>query len=117
MMGGDACAYPVRMGEIVLNRAQITDDDLAMGQPAIRAVVHERLEAIYAICEPHIRGDAPRIDPRMVEMGMKATKELKDLWQLNKMLQPTAAADDLTPREIAIAKAKADLLELEARQG
>lgn len=103
------------MTELNLRRAGIDDDEIARNQPVVRAELHRRLEDLYAACEPHIDGTAGKPDPRMLELGLRVVKEQADLWKLGHLVQAAPAEAEVTPREVALAKAKQDLLELEAR--
>lgn len=105
------------MPELQLHQPSITDDDIAANQGYVRATLHQRLEDVWATCAPHLDGSLDRPDPRMAELGLRTIKESRDLWKLGQVVQAAPDTSGLTPREVAIAKAKKDLLELEARQG
>jgi hypothetical protein len=93
------------------NRA-ITEDDLAQAQPVIRAVVHERLESIWSLCEGEFDGRDGKPDARWAELGLRTLKELRDLYRLGAPQPLTPGEDESTPRDRAIAAVRADMLRL-----
>lgn len=88
------------------NRA-ITEDDLAVAQPAIRAVIHERLEDLWAQCEESFGADRP--DPRFSELGLRVLKELASLYRLGAPQPVTDFSDEKPPRQKAIEGVRADM--------
>ena len=69
-------------------------DDAMIGEkaPYIRALVAERLEAIWQACLPHIDGDVPNPSAPMVELGLRATRELSRLFRLDSPAHSDPAA-------------------------
>jgi hypothetical protein len=61
----------------------LDDTTLAEKAPAIRALVAQRLEQIWQACLPHIDGDIPNPSAPMVELGLRATRELSRLFRLD----------------------------------
>jgi len=97
-------------------KRSINEDDLAQAQPAIRALVHDRLEDVWAFCEPHLSGEADRPDPRMAELALRTLRELASLYRLGQA-QPLAVAESaMTPRELAMIKIREDMTALEAKR-
>lgn len=61
----------------------LDDTTIAEKAPAIRALVAQRLEQIWQACLPHIDGDVPNPSAPMVELGLRATRELSRLFRLD----------------------------------
>ena len=97
-------------------RHAITEEDLAQAQPEIRAIVHDRLEDVWAFCAPHLTGDVDKPDPRMAELALRTLRELGSLYRLGQAQAAAVAESGATPREIALAKIAEDMLSLEAKR-
>lgn len=101
------------MEQIEAGPRGIRDEDIHNSQPLVRALVVERYEQVWSLCEPHVTGHVPRPDPRFVEAGMRALAALVKLYRLD---QPVPGADQ--PQGELVGKADlvlAGLRELEAR--
>jgi len=92
----------------------ITEDDLAQAQPLIRAVVHERLEAIWAACEANFTGEDGRPDARWAELALRTLKDFAGLYRLGAAQPMTPSEDERTPRDRAIDSVRADMKRLSA---
>lgn len=60
----------------------IREEEIAESAPLVRALVVERLEMVWAACEPQIRGTTGKPDPRFIEAGLRALKQLSDHYRL-----------------------------------
>lgn len=69
----------------------LDDTMIAEKQPYIRALVADRLEQIWQACLPHIDGGVANPSAPMVELGLRATRELARLFRLD---SPAGAAPD-----------------------
>jgi hypothetical protein len=92
------------------NRA-ITEDDLAHAQPTVRALIHERLEDLWADCEA-ARMASERPDPRWGELGLRILKMEAELYRLGRPQPVTPGEDDSTPKLRAIEVVRADMARL-----
>jgi len=70
----------------------LDDTMIAEKQPYIRALVADRLEQIWQACLPHIDGGVANPSAPMVELGLRATRELSRLFRLD---SPAAASHDV----------------------
>jgi hypothetical protein len=91
------------------------EDQLSDQAPFVRALLVQRLEQIWSVCEPHVTGEL-KPDPRFVEAGIRVLDRLARVFRLD---QPVSGAQDKGEQdpEILRAAARAQVLELEARQG
>ncbi len=94
------------------NLPGIRDEDLARDAPYMRYLVAKRLEQIWAACEPHLDGSAPRPDHRYVETAARVTVHLARLYRLD--APSVAAVPETTPQDTAL-MVESRLRELEAR--
>lgn len=91
------------------------EDQLADNAPYVRALLVQRLEQIWSVCEPHVTGSV-KPDPRFVEAGIRVLDRLARVFRLD---QPASGGVD--PGEVdpaVLRKAALDQIrELELRQG
>lgn len=91
----------------------IGDEQISESAPLVRALVVQRLEQVWKVCEPHIVGSAGKPDPRFVEAGIRVLDRLARLYRLD---LPVPGAE--LPDGDAVPKAElvlAGLRELESR--
>jgi len=70
--------------EIMPVNAEVTEDDLVASQPRVRAMVLQRLELMWAACEPQIRDfESSKPDPRFIEAGIRITDRSQKLFRLD----------------------------------
>ena len=108
------------MTQLVPGEAGIGEEQVSQSAPLVRALAVQRLEMIWAACEPHIRlsrddldmGRKP--DPRMVEAGIRVVDRLVGIYGL---LKPQVGGD--TPvtegRESLLSTANERIVALEQR--
>lgn len=91
------------------------EDQLATNAPYVRALLVQRLEQTWSVCEPHVTGQV-KSDPRFVEAGIRVLDRLAKLFRLD---QPVSGGQDEADQnpEILRQAARAQIRELEARQG
>ena len=91
------------------------EDQLSESAPFVRALLVQRLEQIWSVCEPHVTGEQ-KADPRFVEAGIRVLDRLAKVFRLD---QPVSGGQDEREQdpEILRAAARGQLAELEARQG
>lgn len=65
-----------------LARKGIREEELSESSPLVRALVVERLEQVWAACEPQIHGTTGKPDPRFIEAGLRCLKQLSDIYRL-----------------------------------
>jgi hypothetical protein len=70
--------------------AGIDEEHVAQSAPLVRALVTERLEKIWRVCEPHIEvplgeDGVPlyKADPRFIEAGIRVIDRLARLYRLD----------------------------------
>jgi hypothetical protein len=77
---------------------EITDADLTESAPRVRALVVARLEQVWTVVQARLNldsgGEAP-IDPRLLEIGLRTTKELSTLYRLNRAPAQTEEEEEL----------------------
>jgi hypothetical protein len=93
--------------------AGITEDDIAASQPQVRALIVERLEAIWAQVEPGLHEVEPNV--RLLELGVRVCRDLAAHYRLDVKAPATVEVDPVGAREMLIASVLSDLRELEAR--
>jgi hypothetical protein len=91
----------------------IRDEEIHDSAPLVRALLVERYEQLWSVCEPHATGTVGKPDPRFIEAGIRVCDRLAKLYRLD---QPVPQAQELEGELVA----KADLVlnglrELEAR--
>ncbi len=94
---------------------RLGEDQLSEQGPFVRALLVQRLEQIWSVCEPHVTGEV-KPDPRFVEAGIRVLDRLAKVFRLD---HPVAGGQDegLQDPEVLRVAARAQILELEARQG
>ena len=91
----------------------IREEELHESSPLVRALVVERLEKMWAACEPQILGVAGKPDPRFMETGVRIVDRLIRLYRLDAPVPNQDAGDgDLVPMVDLVSRG---LAELEAR--
>lgn len=93
--------------------ARIEDGALVESRSRVRAVVVGRLEELWLAVSPHVRGEVDRVDPRMVEIGLRVTRDLGRLFGVEEREAVVAAVDDAGVREREIDAVLAALDSLE----
>lgn len=93
----------------------ITDTDLETMRPMVRRLVVQRLQALWSAAEPHVTGEEPNPSAAMMELGLKATRDLAAIFKVT-----TVAAGDPEPDPtVAVTRDRQMVLEsmrqLEAR--
>lgn len=76
---------------------EITEDQLAEDAPRVRALLIQRLELVWARCEQRIRDDIDGtrpIDPRFLEIGLRALKDEAGHYRLAKTPPPVEEEED-----------------------
>lgn len=98
---------------------QITDEDLASSKAAVRALVVARLEQLWRPISDHLKkvSDFPP-DPRLLEIGLRITKDLSLMYQLQR---PVKEPEEEETEEIGggvdrRALVEQTLVELEAKR-
>lgn len=100
---------------------RITDDDLEASRATVRALVVSRYEALWKPVENALsvaEDPALPVDPRLLELGVRITKELSQLYELNRRrnLAPEEEEDEgLDPAVDRRALVLARLEEIEER--
>lgn len=101
------------MNSLDLNGRGIADEQIHESAPLVRALVVQRLEQIWSICEPNIIGTSGKPDPRWAEAGIRVLDRLARIYRLELPAPGAEQSDgDLVPRSELVL---ADLRELEAR--
>lgn len=94
------------MTQLVPGEAGIGEEQVAQSAPLVRALAVQRLEMIWAACEPHIRltqddielGRKP--DPRFVEAGIRVVDRLINVYGLLKPQQGSLDSDTQSNEEL-----------------
>jgi hypothetical protein len=98
---------------------EITEEQLTEDAPRVRALLIQRLELVWARCEQRIRDDingTRPIDPRFLEIGLRALKDEATHYRLAKTPPPVEEEDDPTIQAIDRGALVLDYLEsVEAR--
>ena len=68
----------------------IRDEEIHDSAPLVRALMVERLEMIWSVCEPQITGALSKPDPRFIEAGIRVLDRLARLYRLD---QPVPGSD------------------------
>lgn len=101
------------MTSLDLNGRGIGDEQIHEAAPLVRALVVQRLEKIWSICEPHVTGEAGKPDPRWAEAGIRVLDRLSRLYRLDSPAPGAEQSDgDLVAKSELVL---ASLRELEAR--
>lgn len=93
----------------------IADEQIHDSAPLVRALLVERLEQIWTVCEPHVTGEVGKPDPRFIEAGIRVLDRLAKLYRLDQPIPASveAAGDLVENAELVLS----GLMELEARMG
>jgi len=98
---------------------EISEDQLVEDGPRVRALIVQRLELVWARCEQRIRDDMDGtrpIDPRFLEIGLRAEKDLALHYRLSKVPAPVEEEDDPSLQAVDRGALVLDFLEgVEAR--
>jgi hypothetical protein len=101
------------MTSLDLSGRGIGDEQIHESAPLVRALVVQRLEQIWSICEPHVTGESGKPDPRWAEAGIRVLDRLARLYRLDSPAPGAEQSDgDLVPKSELVL---AGLKELEAR--
>jgi hypothetical protein len=76
---------------------EISEDQLVEDGPRVRALIVQRLELVWARCEQRIRDDmngTRPIDPRFLEIALRAEKDLALHYRLSRVPAPVEEEDD-----------------------
>jgi len=99
--------------DLDLSTRGIGDEQVSESAPLVRALVVQRLEQIWTVCEPHVTGDMGKPDPRFIEAGIRVLDRLTKLYRLDLPGPSQDAGDgDLVPKADLVL---AGLKELETR--
>lgn len=93
----------------------IADEQIHESAPLVRALLVERLEQIWSVCEPHVTGESGKPDPRFIEAGIRVLDRLAKLYRLDQPVPGAveASGDLVENAELVLS----GLRELEARMG
>ncbi len=98
---------------------EISEEQLAQDAPRVRALLIQRLELVWARVEQRIRDDIDghrSIDPRYLEIGLRALKDEAIHYRLAKVPAPVEEEEDPTIQAIDRGALVLDYLEgVEAR--
>lgn len=101
------------MNELEATDYGIGEEQVTGSAPLVRALLVQRLEKIWAVCEPHVDGSV-KPDPRFIEAGIRVLDRLARLYRLDAPLTG-GGAPDTDPEGTALAAAVGQVTELEAR--
>lgn len=91
----------------------IRDEEIHDSAPLVRALMVERLEQIWSVCEPHVTGSVGKPDPRFIEAGIRVLDRIARLYRLD---QPVPGSQELQGELISRSDlVLAGLRELETR--
>ena len=91
----------------------IGEEEVARSAPMVRALLVQRLEAIWTQCEPHVSGQI-KPDPRFIEAGIRVLDRLAKLYRLDQLLPPQAP-ESVDPANAAVTAAITQIQDIEAR--
>lgn len=101
------------MRELQAGTSGIGEEEVTGSAALVRALLVQRLEQIWSVCEPHVTGEV-KPDPRFMEAGIRVLDRLARLYRLDMPLTPTGSGD-LDPAGTALDSARAQILAMEAR--
>lgn len=86
----------------------IGEEEVTGSASMVRALLVQRLEQIWSVCQPHVTGDV-KADPRFIEAGIRVLDRLARLYRLDLPLSrppeggsdPAAVARDAISQQIA----------------
>lgn len=93
----------------------IGEEEITGSAPMVRALLVQRLEQVWATCEPHVTGSI-KPDPRFIEAGIRVLDRLERLYRLSApvtALGGESRADTESLRALALDQ----LLALEEKAG
>lgn len=98
---------------------EITEEQLQQDGPRVRALAIQRLELVISVVERRIRDDVDGtrpIDPRFLEIGLRAIKDETLIYRLSKVPPPVEEEEDPSIQAIDRSALVLDMLEsVEAR--
>src|SRR4029450_3819583 len=107
--------------ELATAPREISEDQLVEDGPRVRALIVQRLELVWARCEQRIRDDMDGtrpIDPRFLEIALRAEKDLALHYRLNKIPVPVEEEEDPSIQGVDRGALVLNFLEgVEARSG
>ncbi len=92
----------------------ISEEQLAESSSRVRYLVAERLEKVWASCEPYMGDQMGKPDPRFIEAGLRALGALAKLYRLDRPIpgeNPPDSVSRVTERDLV----RAQIRELEQR--
>lgn len=97
-------------------------DDVEALQPAVRAFAARKLRTLVERLEPEIDGSSGPVNPRMIEVYLKALRDFGDLYRVRDRPPPRPEPEDTAAiaqqrLEVLQAKVAAQLRELQGRTG
>lgn len=92
----------------------ISEEQISEASSRVRYLVAERLERIWAACEPYMSGEEGKPDPRFLETGLRAMDRLAKLYRLDRPV-PGENVPDAQSRVEVRKLVQAQVLELEER--
>ncbi len=98
----------------VIPDRSLSEEQLAESAGRVRYLVMERLERIWANCEPYMTGEEGKPDPRFIEAGIRVLDRLSKLYRLDRPVPGDNSPDSnaqIGVRELV----RAQVAELEAR--
>jgi hypothetical protein len=103
------------MTQLEQHELGIGEEQVTASAPMVRALLVQRLEQIWAQCQPHVDGTV-KPDPRFIEAGIRVLDRLARLYRLDSPLT-SAGEPDADPHGTAISTARKQLEQMEARLG
>jgi hypothetical protein len=97
---------------------EITDDQLIENAPRVRALLIQRYEEIWDRVEARIivdRGGDRPLDPRFLEIGLRALKEESLLYRLNRAVPVAEEEEEISGGTDRVELVLKQLAEVEAR--
>jgi hypothetical protein len=91
----------------------IGEEQVTGSAPMVRALLVQRLEQIWSVCEPHVKQDV-KPDPRFIEAGIRVLDRLARLYRLDSPLTGGGTTDP-DPAGTSLQAAVDQVAELEAR--
>ncbi len=92
----------------------LDEDGLAAGKAARRAVLAERLERIWEVCEPFIdAGVSSGAEVRMVEVALRTIDRLCEVYEVGRADRPGAVSEVVV---VGSRERRAEVLALLARE-
>lgn len=92
----------------------LSEEELAESASRVRYLVMERLERIWAQCEPYMGSEEGKPDPRFIEAGIRVLDRLSKLYRLDRPVPGDNLPDSLS--QVAVRDlVRAQVAELESR--